>query len=131
LTSDIPVSDIHAQAQPILETIAERGRRLQAGIKGIFERAGVPAHFHGHPTMFGFSVGTEYPTEQRIWSRSDKDYYLRLMAALYEGGVMPDYDPREPWFMCYSHADSDIDETLSAMDEAVQLVTWSQLRLRP
>jgi glutamate-1-semialdehyde 2,1-aminomutase len=107
------------QAQPILETIAERGRRLQAGIQRIFEQVGIQANLHGHPAMFSFSVGTETPIEQRIWARSDKEYYLRLMAALYERGVMPDYDPREPWFVCYSHTDADIDATLNAMEDAV------------
>ncbi len=44
------------------------------------------------------------------------------MEAAIERGVMPDYDPREPWFLCYSHSDADIDETLNVMQDAVRAV---------
>ncbi len=44
------------------------------------------------------------------------------MEAAYERGVMPDYDPREPWFLCYAHTDADIDETLNVMADAVKAV---------
>ena len=110
------------QNQPILETIAERGRRLQAGLRRIFDEAGIPANVHGHPAMFGISVGIEPPVDQRAWAGSDRGYYLRLMEATYERGVMPDYDPREPWFLCYSHSDADIDETLNVMADVVRVV---------
>jgi glutamate-1-semialdehyde 2,1-aminomutase len=110
------------QTQPILETIAEQGRKLQAGLKRIFDEASIPATIHGHPAMFSFSVGIDRPDDQRAWAGSERDYYLRLMAAAYERGVMPDYDPREPWFLCYSHSDADIDETLNVMADVVRRV---------
>jgi glutamate-1-semialdehyde 2,1-aminomutase len=110
------------QTQPILETIAERGRKLQVGLKATFDQAGIQASVHGHPAMFSFSVGIDNPADQRAWARSDRGYYLRLMAALYERGIMPDYDPREPWFLCYSHSDADIDATLNAMEDVVREV---------
>ncbi len=112
------------QTQPILETVAARGKRLMDGLKQIFDEAGVPVVMSGHPAMFSFSVGVDKITNQRDWARSDRDYYLRLMAAAYERGVMPDYDPREPWFMCYSHSDADIDETLNVMRDVVRAVPW-------
>jgi len=34
--------------------------------------------------------------------------------------VMPDHDAREPWFLCYSHSDKDIDDTLTAFRDAVK-----------
>ncbi len=40
-------------------------------------------------------------------------------------GVMPDYDSREPWFMCYSHNDADVDETLNVYAEIVKEVKKS------
>ena len=33
---------------------------------------------------------------------------------------MPDHDPREPWFLCYSHGDTEIDRTLETFREAVK-----------
>jgi len=109
-------------SQPILETIAGRGRKLQEGLKRIFDEAGLPATVQGHPAMFSFSVGAGKPLDQRAWANSEREYYLRLVEALIERGVMPDLDPREPWFMCYAHSDADVDETLNVMADAVRVV---------
>ena len=111
------------QNLPIHETISKRGQRLMDGIEKIFEEAGVPACISGYPAMFSFAVGVERVTNQRDWDESDKAYYLRLIEALVERGVMPDHDPREPWFLCYAHSEADIDETLNAMDDAVRQVS--------
>ena len=110
------------QKQPILETIAQRGRRLMDGLKQIFEGAGIQVSLNGHPAMFSFAVGVDKVTNQRDWAGSDHDYYLRLVEAAIERGVMPDHDPREPWFLCYSHSEADIDETLNVMQDAVRTV---------
>ena len=72
--------------------------------------------------MFSFAVGIEKPTCQREWAKSDQDYYLRLADAAIERGVMPDHDAREPWFLCYSHSDADIDETLTVFADIVKTV---------
>jgi glutamate-1-semialdehyde 2,1-aminomutase len=42
--------------------------------------------------------------------------------ALIERGVMPDHDPREPWFLSYSHTEKDVDETLTVFREVVKTV---------
>jgi glutamate-1-semialdehyde 2,1-aminomutase len=108
--------------QPILETIARRGRRLMDGLMQIFGEQGIPACINGFPAMFSFSVGVEKVTDQRSWDESDHDYYLRLVEKATELGVMPDHDPREPWFLCYSHADQEIDQTLEVMRHVIKLV---------
>ena len=110
------------QERPILETIAERGRKLQAGLKRIFEDAGIPLLITGHPNMFALSFGVERLRDQRDWAKSDHAYYERLSAAARERGVMPDVDPREPWFLSYSHSDADVDETLNVMEDVVRTV---------
>jgi len=110
------------QSQPILETIAGRGRKLQAGLRRIFEDAGIPMLITGHPSMFAVTVGVDSMTNQRDWARSEHEYYERLAGALIERGVMPDPDPREPWFLSYSHSEADIDETLNVMEDAVRAV---------
>lgn len=111
------------EREPVLAAIAGRGQRLMAGIAEIFDKAGIMACVSGYPAMFSFAVGVNRVTNQRDWSESDQEYYLRLMEALYARGVMPDHDPREPWFMCYSHTDGDVDETLSAFEDAVKKTT--------
>ncbi|MEW5868823.1 MAG: guanitoxin biosynthesis PLP-dependent transaminase GntE [Chloroflexota bacterium] len=110
------------QSQPILATIAQRGRRLMDGLQKIFAEAGIEACVNGYPAMFSFAVGVEKVTNQRDWNESDKDYYLKLIEAAMENGVMPDHDPREPWFLCYAHTESDIDETLNVISDVVKQV---------
>jgi glutamate-1-semialdehyde 2,1-aminomutase len=106
--------------RPILETISKRGQRLMEGLNQIFAETGRPFCFNGYPAMFSFAFGKENVTNQRDWNETDKDYYLRLIEAAIERGVMPDHDPREPWFLCFAHSDEDINETLNVMQDAVQ-----------
>jgi glutamate-1-semialdehyde 2,1-aminomutase len=108
--------------EPVLETIAARGLRLMQGVKDVFDRAGIPVCINGYPAMFTFAVGAEKVLNQRDWNETEKDYYLRIMDAMIERGVMPDHDPREPWFLCYSHTDEVIDQTLSVLEDAVHTV---------
>jgi glutamate-1-semialdehyde 2,1-aminomutase len=108
--------------EPILKSIEKRGKKLMAGIKNIFDQAGMVASVHGYPAMFSFAVGAEKVTAQRDWQETERDYYLRLVEYAIERGVMPDHDPREPWFLCYAHSDEDIDESLNVMADAVKNV---------
>ncbi len=106
--------------QPIIETINNRGQRLMEGLKNILAETGRSFCISGYPAMFSFAFGKEKIPDQRVWDETDKDYYLRLIDAAIERGIMPDHDPREPWFLCYAHSDTDIDETLNAFQEAVR-----------
>ncbi|HEX9330764.1 MAG TPA: hypothetical protein VF896_02675, partial [Anaerolineales bacterium] len=92
------------------------------GLKEIFEENGIPAVFTGYPAMFSFSFGVDAVTCQRDWAQSDHSLYLNLAEKAIECGVMPDYDAREPWFLCYEHSDADIDETLNVYAEIVKEV---------
>jgi glutamate-1-semialdehyde 2,1-aminomutase len=110
------------QKQPILEKIAERGKRLMDGIRSVFMQAGITVCMSGYPAMFSYAIGKEKVTGQRDWTETERDYYLDIVDALIERGVMPDHDPREPWFLCYSHTDQDIDKTLNVFEDAVRVV---------
>lgn len=110
------------QNQPILQTIAQRGQRLMDGLKQIFSEAGIQACFNGYPAMFSYAIGVDEVHDQRSWNASEKEYYLALIEAAIERGVMPDHDPREPWFLCYAHDDTLIDETLNVMRDVVKEV---------
>lgn len=110
------------QREPVFETIQARGTRLMNGLRAIFAENGIPAVISGYPAMFSFAVGIESMTCQRDWAESDRALYLRWAEAAMERGVMPDYDPREPWFLSYSHTDADIDRTLEVYAEVVKTV---------
>ena len=110
------------QREPVLKIVEKRGKRLMDGIGNIFAESGIPFCMNGFPAMFSFAIGVEKVTDQRTWNESEKEYYLALIEAMIERGVMPDHDPREPWFLCYSHSEADIDNTLDVVREAVKIV---------
>jgi glutamate-1-semialdehyde 2,1-aminomutase len=109
------------ETEPIIETIFRRGQQLMDGIHDILTRADIPHHVTGLPPIFGLILGTdEEPTDFRAYLRGDMALYERLVMALVERGVMPDCDGREPWFMCYSHGEQEIADTLTVFEDAVQ-----------
>jgi glutamate-1-semialdehyde 2,1-aminomutase len=110
------------QREPVLKTIEKRGKRLMDGIGNILAENSIPYCMNGYPAMFSYAVGVEKVSDQRSWNESEKEYYLTLVEALIERGVMPDHDPREPWFLCYAHSEKDINDTLTAFREAVKSV---------
>lgn len=110
----------YLQERPVLKTIAKRGTKLMDGLRDIFAENNIPAVFNGYPSMFAFALGVDSVTCQRDWSLSDENLYLRLVGLGIERGVLPDYDPREPWFLCYSHSEADIDETLNIFADIVK-----------
>ena len=108
------------QREPVLKTIEKRGKRLMNGISEILSENGITHCMNGYPAMFSFAIGVESVTDQRSWEKSKKESYLTLVEALIERGVMPDHDPREPWFLCYSHGETEVDRTLEVFHEAVK-----------
>lgn len=110
------------KTKPILKTIAERGQKLMDGLKDIFEENDIPVVMTGYPAMFSFSLNIDEVKSQRDWAKSDQALYLELAEKAIAKGVMPDHDAREPWFMCYSHSDADVDETLNVYAEIVKEV---------
>ncbi|MEW6239688.1 MAG: guanitoxin biosynthesis PLP-dependent transaminase GntE [Chloroflexota bacterium] len=110
------------QTKPVLKSIEGRGKRLMDGLKEIFKDNDIPVVFSGYPAMFSFAIGVDKVTCQRDWSQSDQVMYEALIEKAISRGVMPDYDAREPWFLCYSHSDADVDETLNVYAEIVKEV---------
>ncbi len=108
--------------KPIIATIQKRGKRLMDGLKDIFEDNGIPVAMSGTGAMFSFALGVDSVTCQRDWAKSDHQMYMDLASKAIERGIMPDYDAREPWFLCYEHSDADIDETLNVYAEIVKEV---------
>ncbi len=112
------------ETQPVLETIAARGKRLMQGIDEILTRAGIPHVLTGVPAMFGVLLGRDtIPYDFRDYQDADEVAYQYLVMELIERGVLPDVDDREPWFLSYSHDDAVIDETLNALEDAVKALT--------
>jgi len=111
------------ETQPVIETIFANGRRLMDGIHAILTHVGVPHVVSGAPSMFSVLLGKdEAPTDYRSYSEFDAELFGRLGAALIQRGILVDDDPREPWFLSYSHDAAVIDETLNLIEDAVSAV---------
>ena len=111
------------ETEPVFETLFQRGQMLMDGIHEILNRAGITHFVTGLPPMFSFILGVEEePVDFRGYCTGDDPLYERLAMALLERGVMLDCDGREPWFLCYSHSEQDIADTLTAFEEAVKAV---------
>jgi glutamate-1-semialdehyde 2,1-aminomutase len=105
----------------VLRAIAERGRRLQDGLSRILTETGLPHVISGPPAMFGILLTPQQdPRELRDFAHVDEPLYTRIMHRLIANGAIPDPDDREPWFLCYSHTDEDIDRTLEFFAAAVR-----------
>jgi len=83
------------------------GQRLKDGLDDIFKRAGVGLHVQGYPCLA--SVGTSESGYGRLCQR--------FMQALMVEGV---YLTGHPWFLCLSHTDADIDQSLEKAETALR-----------
>ena len=111
------------ETQPILETIAERGQKLKDGLGQILTDAGIPHAMLGHPAIFGMILGVDTPpTDFRGYLDGDAALYEAIITELIKLGAQPDSDGREPWFMCYSHSEQDVADTLTMFEQAVKTV---------
>lgn len=111
------------ESEPVLETIAKRGKALMAGIGEILTEADMPHSVIGVPSMFGIVIGTDQePHDFRAYFKGKGGLYEQLAIELIQRGVQPDGDSREPWFLCYALSEADVDETLNVFNDAVKAV---------
>jgi len=109
------------EQEPVLATIAQRGKMLTSGLGEILSDAGIEHVMLGHPSMFGIALGvTEAPIDFRGFQRTDEALYERIMTELAKLGALPELDGREPWFLSYSHSERDIADTLGWFEQAVK-----------
>ncbi len=109
------------EREPIIATINQHGQLLMSGLGEILAEADVPHAFSGVPSMFGLSLGdSAAPHDLRDYLKADSILYERIMYALCNRGVLPDADGREPWFLCYSHDETILSDTLSIFEDSVR-----------
>lgn len=90
------------------------------GMREILTEAGLPHQIIGVPSMIGVVLGVEEePRDFREYFNGDGDLYEELAVNLIERGVQPDGDAREPWFLCYSLTEEDVNETLNIFNDAI------------
>lgn len=117
------------ETQPVIETIFANGRRLMEGIHAILRQVGAPHVISGAPSMFSVLLGKdEPPTDYRSYAEFDGALFGLLGAELIRRGVLIDDDPREPWFLSFSHNAAVIDESLNLIEDAAKAVFRSSAR---
>lgn len=109
------------ETEPIIETINSRGEVLMTGIGEILTEAGIPHAIPGVPAMFGIIPYIDKePLDFRDYFKGDGEFYETLALELIKRGVQPDGDAREPWFLCYSLSEEDVNETLNIFNDSVK-----------
>lgn len=107
---------------PALQTIAEYGTKLRAGISQILAQRGIRHSFSGHPSMSGLFFSEHPPKGYRDWVNSDYTFYESLAPELHDLGILCEPDSREPWFICEAHDERCLAETLKSFETAVDRV---------
>ena len=108
------------QTQDVHKHIDAMGTRLQKGLAQVFSEAGIPCLISSLPSIFSLTFCLEKNEDARDWGKADSGLYKKLAAKVFEKGVLIDEDPREPFCLCYSHSEADIDFTIEAFRQAVK-----------
>ena len=104
-----------------LDTVCDYGLQLRKGLSKILSDYDTPHSFTGHPSMSGLFLSENPPTNARDFRSSNYPLYEKLAEELLEYGVLCEFDPREPWFICESHAKDALKPTLDAFEAAAEL----------
>jgi glutamate-1-semialdehyde 2,1-aminomutase len=107
---------------PALQTIADYGTKLRAGVSQILSQRGIRHSFSGHPSMSGLFFKEQPPKDYRDWKSSDYTFYEALAPELHDLGILCEPDSREPWFICEAHDTLCLAETLKSFETAVDRV---------
>ena len=102
-----------------LKTIETYGKNMQEGFSKVLDARGIPHNFVGHPSMGGLFFAEEAPTNYRDWVDSDSTLYNAMAQHLHDLGILCEPDSREPWFICESHSDGCLDETVNKFEIAL------------
>jgi len=102
-----------------LAAVDRAGKALMEGIRGISGEKGVPTQVLGTPSMFGIFFGDEAPRDFRDAGGHDEELYSKVVMGMISRGVLPCDDAREPWFISAAHGDAEVEQSLTAFDEAL------------
>ncbi len=105
-----------------LDTVCNYGLQLRKGLSKILSDYDTPHSFTGHPSMSGLFLSENPPTNARDFRSSNYPLYEKLAEELLEYGVLCEFDPREPWFICESHAKDALKPTLDAFEAAARVI---------
>lgn len=95
-------------------------QRLADGIRGIFERRGLPYAVVQHESIVDFKFRPGPPNRNYDDAlRADKAKYAAYYTAMLEHGILLPPSQNEVMFVSTAHSPADIDETLRAIGESL------------
>ena len=99
--------------------------KLREGMSKVLDERGIAHSFAGHTSMSGLFFAPEAPKNYRDWKSSDYSFYDAMAQVLHDLGILCEPDSREPWFICESHDEACLKETLDkfaiAVDETLEV----------
>ncbi len=115
------IATLDALTPAVHDAIASRTQRLVQGMREIAARRGVPFTGDSAGSMWGFFFRAEPVRNFSEAKTSDVERFKRFFHAALDNGVYLAPSAFEAAFMSSAHSDSDIDETLNRLDDALGL----------
>lgn len=104
------------------ETLDGIGARLEAGIRSIFSKKGIPHRFHRVGSMFCLFFADHEIVNLQSVMKQDLDLFKKFFWALIDQGVYIAPSPYETGFLSLAHSNEDIDQSLEAMEQALTAI---------
>jgi glutamate-1-semialdehyde 2,1-aminomutase len=108
------------QSEKPHQAIAKTGSALMDGLREIFTKHNLVFEIVGYPSVFNVRFDLQGPTDYRSAMKANRAMYLDFAFELLQRGVR--ILPRGTWFVSSAHTDSDITQTLVAVDGALRSI---------
>lgn len=122
------IQELERRGESVYEQMDRHGKRLAAGIQEQAKRRKLPLIVQSHGAiasvafMTGAAWGSQFPTitDYRTSCVVDKERYNRFVGAMADHGVR--LVPGGVWFLSAAHTEEDIEQTLAAVDQALDAI---------
>lgn len=115
------LGELTAEDNHVYARIDAAGRALMDGIAACARRRDIDLQVSGLPSAFHTCFAAHAIHDYASYSKADHAKLGRFLAALLERGVRP--TSRGTWFVSAAHSDSDVAQTLDAVDRALQAIS--------
>jgi glutamate-1-semialdehyde 2,1-aminomutase len=110
---------ILADDPTIYGSFDQAGSEVERRLSSAFESAAMPGVVHHVGGMVGVFLGIEDASRWDDVADLDTDLFARFFHAALRRGVLLPPSPYESWFFMRAHLDGDLDQALSALEEAM------------
>jgi glutamate-1-semialdehyde 2,1-aminomutase len=108
--------------KPPYEQLEQLSARLEAGLHQAAEAAGIPHTIARVGSMMTLFFHPEVVTSWDVASRCDTDRYGRYFWGMMDRGIYLPCSQYEALFLSAAHTEADIDQTIEAAEEALNIV---------